>query len=204
MQAVRLVGVDLHGFISSRGSENQTVIAEKKRYEVRSHMHVRDSQFYWVSMAARLYYCVLSQVRIDLCSLHNRNIKSTARESVAGSIIPVAPKPFIVAWKMVMTLSLICFPTTSREQVYGNSTECCTSQDVKSLLDESWSQFLVGLENSSFTEEGAWLPTSLGTWPVLPYHQKSVRQPTIQTQYHWLDQLCKKKYSSQYIDNYHR
>jgi phage-related protein len=33
MQAVRLVRVDLHGFISSRGSENQTVIAEKKRYK---------------------------------------------------------------------------------------------------------------------------------------------------------------------------
>jgi hypothetical protein len=202
MQAVRLIRVDLHGFISSRGSENQTVIVKKKRYKIRSHTHVRDTQFYWVSMAARLYYCVLSQVRIDLCSLHNRNIKLTG-ESVAGSIIPVALKTYIVAWKMVMTLSLICLPTTSREQVYGNSTECWTRQDVKSLLDESWSQFLVGLENSSFTEVGAWLPTSLGTWPVLPYHQRSVRQPTIQTQYHWLDQLCK-KYSSQYIDKFHR
>lgn len=30
MQAVRLVRVDLHGFISSRGSENQTVILRKK------------------------------------------------------------------------------------------------------------------------------------------------------------------------------
>lgn len=30
MQAVRLVRVDLHGLISSRGSENQTVILRKK------------------------------------------------------------------------------------------------------------------------------------------------------------------------------